>query len=109
LKEVGRFDRDALPAGVMKRLHHPPFDVLVTNVGGEYFAIEDACPHSGQSLCTGRIDGHVVTCPGHGWEIDVRNGEVLTAVGSGRTNPTFTVKVEGGEVVVYSASSSARS
>jgi 3-phenylpropionate/trans-cinnamate dioxygenase ferredoxin subunit len=109
LKEIGRFDRDALPPGAMKRLRHPPYDVLVTNVAGDYFAIEDACPHSGQSLCTGRIEGHVVTCPGHHWEIDVRTGAVLTAVGSGRSNPTFSVQEEGDEVVVYSASSSARS
>ncbi len=109
MKEVGRVATSELAPGAMKRLHHPPYDVLVANVGGAYFAIEDACPHSGQSLCSGRIDGHVITCPGHGWEIDVRSGDVLTEIGAGRSNPTFEVKVEGGEVVVYSASSSARS
>ncbi len=109
LKELGRVPRSALAPGELTRLTHPPYDILVTNVSGQYFAMEDACPHSGQSLCTGRIEEHVVICPGHGWKIDVRTGDVLTEVGSGRSNPTFEVRVEGDDVVVYSASSSARS
>jgi nitrite reductase/ring-hydroxylating ferredoxin subunit len=97
----------------MVRLTHPPFDVLVANVAGELHAIEDACPHSGQSLCAGTLDGFVVTCLGHGWELDVRNGEVLTAIGRGLSNPRYDVRVEGDDVIVsarpHSASSSTRS
>ena|SRR5687768_17603622 len=43
-------------------------------VGGEVFAIENACPHMAGPLGAGRLDGHVVTCPLHGWRIDVRTG-----------------------------------
>jgi nitrite reductase (NADH) small subunit/3-phenylpropionate/trans-cinnamate dioxygenase ferredoxin subunit len=48
--------------------------VAVFKVGGEYFAIDDACPHMGASLSVGELDGCVVTCPLHAWRFDVRNG-----------------------------------
>ncbi len=83
------------------RVTRPPFDVLVTRVDGQLHAIEDACPHSGRSLCEGRLEGHVVTCAGHGWQIDVRTGEVLTEAGLGEKNPVFRAADEGEGVVVY--------
>lgn len=53
-----------------------PFDkpMALFNVGGEVFAINAVCPHRGGSLANGRLDGHVVACPRHGWTFDVRIG-----------------------------------
>lgn len=84
----------------MARLERPPFHVLVARVGDRFHALEDACPHSGWSLCEGRLDGHVITCAGHGWEIDVRDGHVLTAAGRGESNPTFRCEVREEWVIV---------
>lgn len=99
--EIGRIPTADLPPGTMKGLSHAPYDVLVANVGGEFFAIEDACPHSGQSLCRGKLDGTTVTCRGHGWALDVRNGRVLTAGFEGEGNPTYRVREDGSVLVVY--------
>lgn len=44
------------------------------NVGGEVLAINAVCPHWGGPLANGRLDGHVVACPRHGWTFDVRTG-----------------------------------
>jgi nitrite reductase/ring-hydroxylating ferredoxin subunit len=98
-RAIGRLPRVA--EGALVRVARPPFDVLVTRVGGCLYAIEDACPHSGRSLSEGRLEGHVVTCAGHGWEIDVRTGGVLTAVGRGEQNPVFRAADEDGVVVLY--------
>src|SRR5512143_3035894 len=38
------------------------------------FAVDNACPHMAGPLGAGRLDGFVVTCPLHGWRIDVRTG-----------------------------------
>lgn len=92
---VARVAPEAVGEGALVQVQRPPFHVLVTRVNGRLHAIEDACPHSGWSLCEGRLDGHVVTCPGHGWEVDVRTGEVLTAVGRGERNPVFEVRPDG--------------
>ncbi len=89
-----------VPEGALVRVPHPPFDVLVTRVGGCLYAIEDACPHSGRSLSEGSLAGTAVTCPGHGWEIDLRTGEVCTAVGRGEKNPVFRAVDEDGAVSI---------
>jgi hypothetical protein len=33
-----------------------------------------ALPHREGPLANGRLDGHVVACPWHGWTFDVRTG-----------------------------------
>jgi nitrite reductase/ring-hydroxylating ferredoxin subunit len=65
--------------------------VVVFNLGGEFFALLDRCPHQGGSLCAGVVTGHVessgpgeyvygrrgemVRCPWHAWEFDIRTGK----------------------------------
>lgn len=92
-----------LPEGTMRRLPHPPYDVLVVRTASGIFAIEDACPHSGTSLSGGELAGDVVICPAHGWEIDACTGCVLTAVGAGERAPKFDVAIEDAWIVVRRA------
>ena len=65
---------------------------------GEYFAINDFCPHMGASLGEGHFeDGHV-TCPWHAWTFSVRDG-CLCDNPSLKTE-SYPVRVEGDEVQV---------
>jgi len=41
---------------------------------GQYWAIDDLCPHMGASLADGEVNDAVVTCPWHAWRFDVRDG-----------------------------------
>lgn len=41
---------------------------------GEYYALDDRCPHRDGSLHEGPIDEGVVTCPRHHWQFDIRTG-----------------------------------
>lgn len=79
-----------LPPGSRKRVEAEGRQIAVFNVRGEYFAINDRCPHEGGSLCTGKLsglvvakepgtyewtrDGEIIRCPWHGWEFDLRTG-----------------------------------
>jgi nitrite reductase (NADH) small subunit len=38
------------------------------------FALLDRCPHKGGPLSAGLVHGHAVTCPLHGWTIDLADG-----------------------------------
>jgi nitrite reductase/ring-hydroxylating ferredoxin subunit len=49
-------------------------NVAVFNVTGQYYAIDDTCPHRGASLSQGSVRGTSVHCPWHGAEVDVRTG-----------------------------------
>jgi nitrite reductase/ring-hydroxylating ferredoxin subunit len=52
--------------------------VAVANVGGTYYAFDDACTHEQCSLAEeGELAGTTVTCTCHGSEFDVRTGKVL--------------------------------
>jgi nitrite reductase/ring-hydroxylating ferredoxin subunit len=36
--------------------------------------IDNACPHAGGNLAAGSLEGHIVTCPWHQWQFDLRTG-----------------------------------
>ena len=63
--------------------------IAVFNKGEEFFAIEDTCKHKGGSLGEGELNGDTITCPLHGWQYNITNGEFLI-------NPQ--VKAENGEI-----------
>ncbi|MCU0959619.1 MAG: nitrite reductase (NAD(P)H) small subunit [Pirellulaceae bacterium] len=48
--------------------------VAVFCVQGEYFAIDDCCPHMGASLAAGCVQEGVVACPWHAWRFCVYDG-----------------------------------
>lgn len=49
----------------------------IFNVAGEFFALDDRCPHAGASLSHGMVDGDVVRCRIHHWRFCVRTGIYL--------------------------------
>lgn len=51
--------------------------VAVFYHAGEYFAIDDFCPHQGASLAEGYIDGCAVACPWHHWRFSIQDGTWL--------------------------------
>jgi nitrite reductase/ring-hydroxylating ferredoxin subunit len=53
-------------------------ELALYNVGGEFFAIENFCPHKGAPLADGHLCGHAVECDWHGWRFDVRTGQCLS-------------------------------
>jgi 3-phenylpropionate/trans-cinnamate dioxygenase ferredoxin component len=73
--------------------------VAVYNVDGQYYAIDDVCTHDGGPLAEGEQRGHVVECPRHGAQFDVRTGQVLTAPAYTDV-PAYEVRVEGDEIQV---------
>lgn len=67
---------------------------------GEYFAVDDFCPHQGASLAEGYIDKEqcAVACPWHHWRFSMDDGSWLD-------NPKiaidrFAVRVMGGNIQV---------
>jgi nitrite reductase/ring-hydroxylating ferredoxin subunit len=53
-------------------------ELALYHVGGEFYAIENFCPHKGAPLADGRLCGHTVECDWHGWRFDLRTGDCLT-------------------------------
>lgn len=41
---------------------------------GQYYAIDDSCPHMGASLSGGYVENATVTCPWHAWRFCLTDG-----------------------------------
>jgi nitrite reductase (NADH) small subunit len=80
--------------------------VAVFNVGGEYTAINDVCPHMGASLAEGYVEGVSVTCPWHAWRFSVKDGTWLDNPRSKIANACYCVRVVGDEIQVAIGSTS---
>ena len=73
--------------------------VALFYLDGQYFAIDDICPHMGASLGAGNVDADgTVTCPWHAWRFRVCDGTWCD-------NPrlkidSFEVRVDGEDIQV---------
>jgi nitrite reductase/ring-hydroxylating ferredoxin subunit len=98
-----------LPPGKMESFGAGIWQVLVANVDGKFYAIDNNCSHEAASLSQGTLKGSVVTCPEHGAKFDMVTGKCVagpkTALfrGKCRDNRVFEVKVEGGKIMVNTA------
>ncbi len=52
--------------------------IVLFNIAGEYYAIDDVCTHDDGPLGEGDVEGHEIICPRHGARFDLRTGEALT-------------------------------
>jgi 3-phenylpropionate/trans-cinnamate dioxygenase ferredoxin component len=71
--------------------------VAFFNVDGMVYAIEDVCTHDGGELNGGPFNGHIVECPRHGAQFDVRSGEALCGPAYSPVSK-FPVRVDSGAV-----------
>lgn len=87
-----------LPHGSSKTIGLPDGrEVALYNVNGEFYAIENFCPHKGAPLAEGILCEHVIECNWHGWQFDVRTGDCLTVP---EKLKTYEVSVEDGVIKI---------
>src|SRR5947209_15167820 len=73
--------------------------IMLANVDGQFFAMRDMCGHRNAPLSRGRLDGHVVECPLHFAQFDVRSGRLIDGPISADL-PVYETRVEGGTIFV---------
>ena len=95
---------DELPIGRVKTVTAGTRSMALTNIDGEYYAMDNRCPHQGGPLGEGSIesgsDGQCwLRCPWHGWDFDPKTGRAPGGhEDSGQQ--LFPVEVRDGEVFV---------
>jgi nitrite reductase (NADH) small subunit len=82
--------------------------VALFNLGEQFRAVENQCPHKAGPLADGIVSGTSVFCPLHNWKISLKTGCVETPAGEGCSVRTFPTKVENGKVY-FSAGSGSKS
>ena len=63
--------------GKMKRVEVGDKAILVCNVEGEFYAVDDMCTHEDSSLYLGCMKGDLVQCSLHGARFSVKTGEPM--------------------------------
>lgn len=106
---------DEIPPGQRLLVTIGGREIGIFNVGGEYFAVGNRCPHEGASLCKGRIvglaearepgsyqlsrRGELLRCPWHGWEFDLRTGRSWCEPDRTKVR-SYELKVEAGGTLI---------
>ena len=87
-----------VPRGTSKEVLADDQVVALFNVDGKYYALDGVCPHAGGPLGEGMLRGTTVTCPWHGWQFDVTNGQ--NCLNARLSHKCYAVTVEGDDVWV---------
>ncbi len=88
-----------LREGTMRRIDVGGRRILLANVAGRLYAVDDTCTHEEASLSTGVLKGELVKCPLHNSRFNVRTGEVLEEPAEEPLR-TYPVREEGGRILV---------
>lgn len=65
-----------LPSGKMQKVAADGKEILVANINGSLYAMDDTCTHAGASLSEGTIEGCNVVCGWHGAKFDCTSGKL---------------------------------
>ena len=108
--EVAKIEE--LKSGTMKAVIAEGREILLARVGDNYYATDNRCPHMKGDLSKGKLEGTVITCPLHGSQFDISNGQVVRWLKGGLTSKigkalklsrnltVYNVKVEDGRVLM---------
>ena len=88
-----------VPPGAMMVIAVDRERIILANVDGQFYALRDMCGHRNAPLSRGRLDGHIVECPLHFAQFDVRTGKLVDGPISADV-PAYEVRVEGDTILL---------
>ena len=89
-----------ITSGQMKKVSIDENEILVTNIDGNYFAIDDTCTHAGGSLSEGKLDGSTIICDWHGAQFDCKNGKLIKFPAKINDLRTYKIVIESDKIFV---------
>ena len=90
--------REVVP-GTRKVIGIDGRQIVLFNIEGRFYAIDDACPHQGAALSEGELEGASVICPWHGACFDLATG-VATRFPLAERVSTYEVRLDGGAIAL---------
>jgi len=103
-----------IPPGERKIVTVAGRSIGVFNVGGQFYAIRNRCPHQGAPLCAGKLWGvlkasvpgefeydgtkEILACISHGWEFSIKTGQSWCDPGRLRVR-SYAVELEDSKAV----------
>ena len=109
-----------IPPGERKLVELEGRSIGVFNIGGEFYALRNRCPHQGGPMCAGELTGftiadaprayryerkgEILRCPWHNWEFDVKTGQSWVDPARVRVRAYDTLVARGGDLQAAGAS-----
>ncbi len=99
-------DVSEVPVGTLKKVNLLGKEVLLTNIDGGIFAVDNICPHLGGDLSLGTLEGSVLICPRHHAKFDVTTGRAIAPPQVSPYSPkipnltAYPVKIENHKILI---------
>ncbi len=87
-----------IPEGKSQAFSVAGREIAVFHHKGRFYAMDDYCPHMGESLALGDIHGEAVLCSRHLWAFQLADGVCIDV--PRLSAETFEVRVDGDQVLV---------
>ncbi len=87
-------------SGQMKKVSVDGNEIIVINIDGNCFAIDDTCTHAGGSLSEGKLDGYAITCDWHSAQFECRSGKLIKFPGEISDLRSYDVVIESDNIFV---------
>jgi nitrite reductase (NADH) small subunit len=81
VKWISLCQTDELQPDKGKYVEIDGFQLAVFFHNGQYFALDNTCPHAGGPIWEGEVENDCVTCPWHAWTFRLQSGELRDAPG----------------------------
>jgi nitrite reductase (NADH) small subunit len=76
-------------------------EIALFNLGDQFLATDNQCPHKGGPLCDGLVTGSSVVCPLHAWKVNLASGQVeRPSHGKDHCVTTYPTRVDDGVVSI---------
>jgi 3-phenylpropionate/trans-cinnamate dioxygenase ferredoxin subunit len=104
-------DISEIPTRTMKMVKIKDIEILIINIGNNFYAIENCCTHRKGDLSKGSLESHFLTCPVHGSKFDVTTGKnvkgpkLIFFRGNTGDLKSYELRVEGKDIKSYQRSS----
>lgn len=69
---------EEIPSGKMKHIEFNGKEIMIANLDGKFYALNDRCSHTNAPLSMGHIQGNIVTCPMRGARFDITTGKKVS-------------------------------
>lgn len=88
-----------VPEGERKLVDVEGMSIGIFHHKGDWYALSNSCLHRGGPVCTGPLEGDVLTCPWHGYQYELTNGVLL--LDSSAKLEMYPVVVRDGEIYLH--------
>ena len=91
-------NKSEIPLREGRKVFYGGYEAALFNLGDEFLAVDNHCPHKAGPLADGIVSGKAVFCPLHNWKISLESGCAISG-GTGQVKK-YPVTVIDGKVCI---------